>query len=87
MFLRPDALNSVDLLFDSMSSGRVCTTSGRELLLSLPNTYYYFLPVLSCHVVCFSRGFLLRFWNSLHIFSHSQVFPLTFLILLNFGSF
>jgi hypothetical protein len=31
MFLRPDGLGSIDLLFDSMPSGQVCTTSGREL--------------------------------------------------------
>jgi hypothetical protein len=42
--------------------------------------YFFF------HVV-FSRGFILRFWHSLHISSHSQVFSLTSFILLSFGPF
>jgi hypothetical protein len=56
MFLRPDALGSVDLLFDSMPSGRVCTTSGRELFAFSAKHTHYFLPVLSsCGVCVFSR--------------------------------
>jgi hypothetical protein len=58
MFLRLDALGSIDLLSDSMPSRRVCTTSGRELFaFSAKHTHtHYFLPVLSsCVVSIFSR--------------------------------
>jgi hypothetical protein len=56
MFLCPDALDFVDLLSDSMPSGRVCTTSGHELFSFSDKHIYYFLPVLSCCAVCvFSR--------------------------------
>jgi hypothetical protein len=47
-------------------------------------TFCLFYHVVLC---VFSLRLILRFWHSLHIFSHSQVFPLTFLILLSFGSF
>jgi hypothetical protein len=47
-------------------------------------TFCLFYHVVLC---VFSLGLIPRFWHSLHIFSHSQVFPLTFLILLSFGSF
>jgi hypothetical protein len=47
----------VDLLSDSMSSRRVCTTSGLELFAFSAKYTHYFLPVLSCFVVCvFSRN-------------------------------
>jgi hypothetical protein len=52
MFLRLDALSSVDLLSDSMPSRRVCTTSERELFDFSAKHTHYFLPVLSCCVVC-----------------------------------
>jgi len=54
MFLHPDALRSVDLLSNSMPSGRVCTTSGCELFaFSAKHTHaHYFLSILSCCVVC-----------------------------------
>jgi hypothetical protein len=52
MFLRLDALGSVDLLSDSMPSGKVCTTSGRELFAFSAKHTHYFLSVLSCCVVC-----------------------------------
>jgi hypothetical protein len=56
MFLSLDLLGSVDLLSDSMPSGRVCTTFGRErFAFSAKHTHthtHYFLPVLSCCVVC-----------------------------------
>jgi hypothetical protein len=56
MFLRLDALGSVDLLSDSMPSRRVCTTSGHELFAFSAKHTHYFLSVLSCCVVCiFSR--------------------------------
>lgn len=54
MFLRPDTLGLVNLLFDSMPSGQVCTTSGRELFfgfLCQTDTLLFF-SVLSCCVVC-----------------------------------
>jgi hypothetical protein len=90
MFLCLDVLGSVDLLSDSMSSERVCTTSGRELFaFAAKHTHTHTTFCLFYHVVLcvFSLGLILRFWHSLHIFSHPQVFPLTFLILLSFGSF
>jgi hypothetical protein len=52
MFLRSDALDSVDLLSDNMPSGRVCTTSGCELFAFSAKHTHYFLPVQSCCVVC-----------------------------------
>jgi hypothetical protein len=48
---------------------------------------HYFLPVLSCCVVCFLSDWSWDFGILCTFFSHSQVFPLTFLILLSFGSF
>jgi len=71
MFLCPDALGSIDLLFDNMPSGRICTMFGRELFaFSAKHTHYFFLFY---HVVLcvFSLGLIRRFWYSLHIFSHS----------------
>jgi hypothetical protein len=54
MFLHPDALGSVDLLSDSMPSGWVCTTSGRELFAFLAkHTHTLLFVCLSCYVVCF----------------------------------
>jgi hypothetical protein len=72
MFLPPDVLRSVDLLSDSMQSGRVCTTSGHELFVfSAKHTHtHYFLPVLSCYVVCvFSRTNPEILAFSAHLFS------------------
>jgi len=42
---------------------------------------------LSCHVVCFSRGFFSRFWHSLHISSHPTIFIVSSIILLSFCAF
>jgi hypothetical protein len=42
---------------------------------------------LSGHVVCFSRGFLPRFWHSLHIYSHPMIFIVSSVILLSFYAF
>jgi hypothetical protein len=39
-------------------------------LLSLPSAHHFIFIDLSCHIVCLSRGFLPRFWHSLHISSH-----------------
>jgi hypothetical protein len=70
MFLRHDALGSVDLLFDSMSSGRVCTTSERELFAFSAKPTHYFLPILSCCVMCvFSRTDPEILAFSAHLFS------------------
>jgi hypothetical protein len=55
MFLCPDVLCSVDLLSDSMPSGRVCDASGRELFAFFAKHIHYFLSVLSCCVVLFYR--------------------------------
>jgi len=70
MFLRPDMLSSVDLLSNSMPSGRVCTTSERELFAFSAKHTHYFLPVLSCCVVCvFSRTDPEILAFSAHLFS------------------
>jgi hypothetical protein len=42
---------------------------------------------LSCHVVCFSRRFHLRFWHSLHCSSHFMIFIVSSFILLSFCAF
>jgi hypothetical protein len=49
-----------------------------------PLHFYWF--IMSC-CVCFSRGFLLRFWHSLHVSSHSVVFSLSSFVLLSFCAF
>jgi hypothetical protein len=54
--------------------------------LSLPCHLYIFIDLL-CHVVCFSRGFLQRFWHSLHISSHPMIFVVSSVILLSFCAF
>jgi len=40
-----------------------------------------------CHVVCFSRGFLPRFYHSLYIISHSMIFFVSSFVLLSFCAF
>jgi hypothetical protein len=63
-------------------------SSGLRLAsLSLPYAYLCIFIDLSCHVVSFSRGFLLRFWHSLHIFSHSVIFIVSFIILVSLCAF
>jgi hypothetical protein len=49
--------------------------------LSLPYTHLCIFIDLSCHVVCFSRGFLSKFWHSLHISSHFMVFAVSSFVL------
>jgi hypothetical protein len=69
---RPDVLGSVDLLSNSMMSGRVCTTSGNDLFaFSAKHTHtHYFLVVLSCCVMCvFSRTDPEILAFSAHLFS------------------
>jgi hypothetical protein len=55
--------------------------------LSLPYTYLCIFIDLSWHDVCFSRGFLPRFWHSLHISSHPMIFIVSSVILLSFCAF
>jgi hypothetical protein len=70
MFLRPDVLDSVDLLSNSMPSGQVCATSGHELFAFSAKHTHYFLSVLSCCVVCvFSRTDPEILAFSAHLFS------------------
>jgi hypothetical protein len=59
-------------------------TGLRLASLSLPYTHLCIFVDLSCHIVCFSRGFLPRFWHSSHISSHSMIFIVSFVILLSF---
>jgi hypothetical protein len=54
---------------------------------SLSYTHLYIFSDSSCHVVCFSHGFFLRFWHSLHISSHSMIFIVSSVILLSFLAF
>jgi hypothetical protein len=70
MFLRLDTLGSVDLLSGSIPSEQVCTTFGRELFAFSTKHTHYFLPVLSCCVVCvFSRTDPEILAFSAHLFS------------------
>jgi hypothetical protein len=55
--------------------------------LSLPYIHLCIFIDLSYHVVCFSRGFLPRFWHSLHICSHPMIFIVSSIILLSFCAF
>jgi hypothetical protein len=55
--------------------------------LSLPYTHLFIFIDLSYHVVCFSSGFLPRFWHSLHISSHPMIFIVSSIILLSFCAF
>jgi hypothetical protein len=73
-------------------SGSFGNTSGRNpykflsisfFLCHLHSIAFFF----SSFYVQFSRGFLLRFWHSLHIYSHSVVISLSSSILLSFCTF
>lgn len=55
--------------------------------LFLPYAHLCIFIDLSWHVVCFSRGFLLRFWHSVHISSHPMILTVSSVILLSFCSF
>jgi hypothetical protein len=63
------------------------STGLRLASLSIPYTHLCIFIDLSCHVVCFSRGFLPRFWHSLHIYSHPMIFIVSSIILLSFCAF
>jgi hypothetical protein len=84
MFFLPDVLGSVDLLFDSMPSGRVCATSGSDLFAfsaKHTHTHYFFACSIMLCCVCFlsdwSRDFgiictsflILRYFLWLSLFS------------------
>jgi hypothetical protein len=70
MFLRPDALGSVDLISESMLSGRVCTTSELELFaFSAKHTHYSLSVPSSCIVCVFSRTDPKILAFSAHLFS------------------
>jgi hypothetical protein len=75
-------------------SGHIGNTSGRDpyrflsvSLLSLSFAHHCIFIDLSCHVVCFFRGFLPRCWHSLHISSHSMVFDMSSFVLLSSCAF
>jgi hypothetical protein len=82
LFLSPDAHGSVDRWFDNMSSWRMSNTFGHKpfAFFAIRTTLHFFSYF--CHVVCFSRGFLPRFWHSLHISSYSIIFSLFSFVLL-----
>jgi hypothetical protein len=63
------------------------STGLRLASLSLPYTHLCIFINLSWHVVFFSRGFLPRFWHSLHISSHPMIFIVSSVILLSFCAF
>jgi hypothetical protein len=63
------------------------STGLRLASLSLSYTHLCIFIDLSCHVECFSRGFLPRFWHSLHISSHPMIFIVSSVILLSFCAF
>jgi hypothetical protein len=63
------------------------STGLRLASLFLPCTHLFIFIDLSWHVVCFSCGFLLRFWHSLHISSHLMIFIVFSIILLSFCAF
>jgi len=63
------------------------STGLRLASLSLSYTHICIFIDLSCHVVCFSRGFLPKFWHSLHISSHPMIFIVSSIILLSFCAF
>jgi hypothetical protein len=59
------------------------STGSRLASLSLPYTHLYIFIDLSWHLVCFSRGFLPRFWHFLHISFHPMIFIVSSVILLS----
>jgi hypothetical protein len=93
LFLRPEKRNLVVRCPSSSRSDGLVTcpdkisTGLRLASLSLSYTHLCIFIDLSCHVVCFSRRFLPRFWYSLHISSHSMVFDVSSFVLLSFCAF
>jgi len=66
---------------------RVLKFAHQLAFLSLPYTHLCTFIDLWWHVVCFSHGFLPRFWHSLHISSHPMIFIVSSVILLSFCAF
>jgi len=74
MFLCPDVLGSVDLLSDSMPSGRVCTTSGRKLFaFSAKHILLLFVCFIMSCCVFFSRISPEILTFSAHLFSFPSI--------------
>jgi hypothetical protein len=63
------------------------STGLRPAFLFLPYTHLCIFIDFSCHVVCFSRGFLPRFWHCLLISSHPIIFIVSSVILLSLCTF
>jgi hypothetical protein len=63
------------------------STGLRLASLSLPYTHLCIFIDLSWHLVCFSHGFLLRFWHFLHISFHPMIFIVSSVILLSLCAF
>jgi hypothetical protein len=63
------------------------STGLRLEFLFLPYTHLCIFIDFSCHVVCFSCGFLPRFWHFLHISFHPTIFIVSSVILLNLCAF
>jgi hypothetical protein len=63
------------------------STGLRLAYLFLRYTHLCIFIDLSWHVVCFSRGFLPRFWHLVHISSHPMIFIVSSIILLSLCAF
>jgi hypothetical protein len=63
------------------------STGLRLASLSLPYTHLCIFIDLSWHLVCFSRGFLPRFWYFLRISFHPMIFIVSSVILLSLCAF
>jgi hypothetical protein len=79
--LAVDRLNKLITRPDTILTGIV-----RRFLFQ-PAAHHCIFIDLSCHVVCFSREFLPRFWHYLHISSHSMIFFVSSFVLLSFFFF
>jgi hypothetical protein len=76
--LHPDALGFVDLLFDSMPSRRVCTTSRREFFAfsakhthTHTHTLLFAYSIMLCYVFSLTDPEILAF--SAHLFSFPSI--------------
>jgi hypothetical protein len=63
------------------------STGLRLASLSLSYTHLCIFIDLSWHLVCFSRGFLPRFWHFLYISFHPMIFIVSTIILLSLCAF
>jgi hypothetical protein len=63
------------------------STCLRLTFLFLSYTHLCIFVDFSCHVVCFSRGFLPRFWLFLLISSHPMIFIVSSVIFLSLCAF